>query len=205
MNNHMRKHNLMTACELGIISKEELAARLKKLDKLKSESREIVETDGRLSTHDKRLRGESGFTLLGALIALLLGAMLFARAASAGSIRTFCEEKWATDYRMVSYCIEQQTKAVTKLRAIMRPFEDISPEEAIKLPQAQMFGTCSEKWGSNFRMILYCYEQQEAAYRKLHPDYRRKTLATSASSGQATLPRGDNPELERMRRQNQSE
>lgn len=64
---------------------------------------------------------------------------------------------------------------------------------------------CSNKWGTDYRMVVWCMKQQNAAYRKLDPDYGwpERVRPTEVITN---IPRADtsdtNPDLDEMRRQN---
>jgi len=73
--------------------------------------------------------------------------------ASAGSIiRSHCSSEWGTDYRMVEYCVNQQTEAHSKLQ---------------RIPNNSMKSQCESEWGTDYRMIEYCYQTQAGAKQRL--------------------------------------
>jgi hypothetical protein len=75
-------------------------------------------------------------------------------------IKKHCTEKWPDNYRMQSYCTDQQREAVRKL-AKGAP-QDIKQEDFQKIRNK-----CGSKWWGNFRMQSYCEDQQIEAYRKM--------------------------------------
>ncbi|MCK5536071.1 MAG: hypothetical protein KAI79_04545 [Bacteroidales bacterium] len=68
------------------------------------------------------------------------------------NIMSNCEGKWGTDYRMVKYCVDKQTKAFREI--------DNVPNGIIKQQ-------CEEKWGVDYRMVKYCVDKQTEAKRSL--------------------------------------
>ena len=86
---------------------------------------------------------------------LLVGiflALLATTPEAKANIRNNCFQKWKTNYDMVEFCIEQQNKALSKLRRI--------PNSGIK-------SRCSSKWGQNYDMAVFCVEQQSGAAGRL--------------------------------------
>lgn len=69
------------------------------------------------------------------------------------SIRESCEKKWGNDYRMVKYCIENQTKAKNNISSY--PYDNIRIN-------------CEKKWGDDYRMIEYCIKKQTEAKRSIY-------------------------------------
>jgi hypothetical protein len=67
------------------------------------------------------------------------------------SIKVYCSNEWGTDYRMVEYCIKNQTEALSKLNRHSGPIRN----------------DCEKKWGADYRMVVYCIEQQTQAKRNI--------------------------------------
>jgi hypothetical protein len=67
------------------------------------------------------------------------------------AIETECNNKWGHDYRMIEYCIKEQTQAKNIVAGLRGPILD----------------QCAEKWGSDYRMIIYCTEEQTKAKERL--------------------------------------
>lgn len=119
--------------------------------------------------------------------------ILLSRTAYAGSAE-FCAAKWPTDYQMQGYCINRNGEAAKKLLALMAGSREGSEE-------ANIVARCGGKWGEDMTMVLYCTEQQLAAYRALSatrptprpPVGEQSTIRTDDASS---------PELDAMRGQN---
>lgn len=77
-------------------------------------------------------------------------------------IRSACNDKWGTNYRMVKFCIEQQSTAKSSINGI-------KSTPTIK-------GQCRDKWGTNYRMVKFCIDQQTEAKKGLK--HSRASLAT---------------------------
>jgi hypothetical protein len=82
-------------------------------------------------------------------------------------VKAHCAAKWEADFRMQKYCVDQQTEAAMKLGPEMSKVMD-NPNSEL----AQALGVCVAKWTDeaefrDWRMILYCWEQQKKAYRAL--------------------------------------
>ena len=69
------------------------------------------------------------------------------------SIRSRCQEKWGSDYRMVQHCIDKHTAAKNHLTG--------------RNTDRTILKQCQEKWGSDYRMVEYCVDKQTAAKRHL--------------------------------------
>lgn len=63
------------------------------------------------------------------------------------SIKSSCEREWKDDYRMVEYCIKQQTEAWSNLRGWSGSIKD----------------KCAKEWGTDYRMVEYCTKKQSEA------------------------------------------
>jgi hypothetical protein len=72
--------------------------------------------------------------------------------AANADIRSECFQKWNTDYRMVEYCISQQTEARSKLQ---------------RTPSTPIKSRCIDKWNQDYRMVNYCIEQQSGSANRL--------------------------------------
>lgn len=70
---------------------------------------------------------------------------------------TKCQKDWPADFRMQSYCLDQQREAVTALQRRTMA----SPE------QQTIRGKCAKDWPADFRMRDYCETQQLEALAKL--------------------------------------
>lgn len=68
-----------------------------------------------------------------------------------------CQKEWASDFRMQSYCIDQQKEALTALQ-----------RRTMASPEQRTIRTrCSAEWPQDFRMRDYCENQQLEALAKL--------------------------------------
>lgn len=68
------------------------------------------------------------------------------------TIKSDCERKWKTDYRMIKYCVNKQVEAANYLV----DFED-----------EEILSSCRRKWQNDFRMAKYCADKQLEAKRSL--------------------------------------
>ena len=66
---------------------------------------------------------------------------------SYSSILENCQAKWGTDYSMVKYCVDKQTKAKQEL-----------PKQS-----SIILNNCKAKWGTDYSMIKYCVDKQTKA------------------------------------------
>ena len=82
-----------------------------------------------------------------------------------GTIRKYCKNKWAGNYRQQEYCIEQETEAMFKIGKFSNEFKDHTKKEAILLK-------CMHKWregdGFNYRQAVYCTEKEIEAFERLY-------------------------------------
>lgn len=67
-------------------------------------------------------------------------------------IMTNCRNKWDTNYNMIKYCVDKQTKAFNSLSY---------------LPNNIIMQNCKKKWDTNYNMIKYCVDKQSQAKRSL--------------------------------------
>ncbi len=67
-------------------------------------------------------------------------------------IMSNCQKKWDTDYNMVKYCVNKQTKAYRSLSY---------------LPEDNIMKHCRSKWDTDYNMVKYCYDKQANAKRSL--------------------------------------
>lgn len=81
---------------------------------------------------------------------------------STAAIKANCKVEWGTNYRMIAYCIDQQTTAMNNVAALLKKYPKGSEEYNI-------INRCAAEWpgatgGLNFRMTEYCSENQMKAY-----------------------------------------
>ncbi len=74
---------------------------------------------------------------------------------SAG-IKENCMKEWGDNYRMVEYCVKQQSQAKSWL---LSNSATISPEIRRR---------CKSEWKTNYRMVKYCVEKQSKSKRNLN-------------------------------------
>jgi hypothetical protein len=72
--------------------------------------------------------------------------------AANADIRSNCFKQWNTNYRMVEFCIEQQTEALSKLQ---------------RTSSSPIMSRCRDQWNENYRMINFCIEQQSDSANRL--------------------------------------
>ncbi len=68
------------------------------------------------------------------------------------NIMSKCKAKWGTNYNMIKYCVDNQT----------RSYNSIS-----NLPDNEIMSRCRKKWGTNYNMIKYCVDNQTKSKRSL--------------------------------------
>lgn len=71
------------------------------------------------------------------------------------SIKPNCEKEWKDDYKMVEYCIKEQSTA----------FHNISSKSGPILKK------CRDEWGTDYKMVEYCTKEQTAAKNRLDNKY----------------------------------
>ncbi len=62
-----------------------------------------------------------------------------------------CRTKWKTDYSMVKYCVDKQTKA----------------KHSLPRQSSTILSNCKAKWKTDYSMIKYCVDKQTKAKRSL--------------------------------------
>ena len=81
-------------------------------------------------------------------------------------IRAYCAAKWAADYEMQKYCIDEQIEAAAKVYDHQEKYAPESEERKI-------MDRCVGKWTRagviDFEMVAYCIDEQMKAYRALYP------------------------------------
>lgn len=75
-------------------------------------------------------------------------------------IQQKCSEEWAGDYKMKSYCQEQQQEGLQKIRQQIPSDISIEASKIIR-------GKCAKEWPRDFQMRAHCESQQIEAYRTL--------------------------------------
>ncbi|WP_296747311.1 hypothetical protein [Mesorhizobium sp.] len=97
---------------------------------------------------------------------LLAAASVLAQNAlanGADDVRANCGDDWPNNYQMQEFCIEQQKTAASSVSRYIHG----SLTEAEK----GIMNQCAEDWqlsrGYNWEMVLFCFEQQNAARKRL--------------------------------------
>ncbi|AEH88200.1 hypothetical protein [Mesorhizobium opportunistum] len=87
------------------------------------------------------------------------------KAISGGSddVRANCADDWPNNYQMQEFCIQQQQgAAATVSRYISQPLAGAEKDVMLQ---------CANDWqlqrGYNWQMVLFCFEQQNAARKRL--------------------------------------
>ncbi len=62
-----------------------------------------------------------------------------------------CKAKWKTNYSMVKYCVDKQTKA----------------KRSLPRQNSTILNNCKAKWKTNYSMVKYCVDKQTKAKREL--------------------------------------
>jgi Zn-dependent M32 family carboxypeptidase len=84
-------------------------------------------------------------------------------AAALGNIKSFCAEKWPTDFAMQSYCVKKAKKAYARSQA----FDVMASNE-----NSIIWSTCSQRWSDaqdrvDWSMMAYCLDKQTSALKSL--------------------------------------
>lgn len=66
-------------------------------------------------------------------------------------IKARCKSEWKDDYRMVEFCINQQTESLNNLSRMRGSIQD----------------KCREEWGTDYRMVEFCTKTQSDAKSRL--------------------------------------
>lgn len=74
-----------------------------------------------------------------------------------------CKAKWPGDYRMQSYCIDQQSTAVTWITNWLQSDKILDHTVVANISHG-----CLKKWPDDFNMTKYCIDNQAASYIKIH-------------------------------------
>ena len=67
-----------------------------------------------------------------------------------------CMKEWVDNYRMVEYCVKQQSQAKSWL---LSNSVTVSPEILLR---------CKSEWKTDYRMVKYCVESQSKSKRNLN-------------------------------------
>lgn len=97
-------------------------------------------------------------------IALLLATVLAAGVPE--GVKEYCAEDWPNDYSMQEFCVDQQTEAALKLKAVIERYQG-----APNSPEYRALGKCVEDWEKgtsyDFTMVEFCWNQQVEAMNRL--------------------------------------
>jgi len=70
---------------------------------------------------------------------------------TSNTILNNCRAKWKTNYSMVKYCMDKQTKA----------------KRSLPRQNSTILNNCRAKWKTNYSMVKYCVDKQTKAKREL--------------------------------------
>lgn len=82
-------------------------------------------------------------------------------------IKSYCKNKWSTNYRQQEYCIKEEEEAMFQLGQQSKKYQDIAPKNEIVL-------RCMHKWKGdgeynyNYRQIVYCIKKEISAYDRIN-------------------------------------
>lgn len=102
------------------------------------------------------------------LFAVLAG--LSAVAAAQSPVVEFCEKKWAGQYAMQQYCLEQERKGALEVQAFAARYKINELVKAGKDsdPAVQIWLRCVNKWEPQYSMAAYCISREAEAARVLN-------------------------------------
>lgn len=98
--------------------------------------------------------------LLLVIVSLLVFSIVCIAADPEVDIKEYCSKKWASDYEMQRYCINQIHKGWRKLSDMIQRYGKDSEEYKI-------IGRCWSKWYPQLNMVAYCANNQISAYHSL--------------------------------------
>lgn len=88
----------------------------------------------------------------------------------APKINERCAAKWGDNFRMQKYCRAEEHKGLRATQQYIVKNGADTPEKR-NSPQGKIAFNCFVKWtdqyGQHWRMVAYCIEKQDAAYRSL--------------------------------------
>lgn len=82
-------------------------------------------------------------------------------------IRSYCKNKWSTNYRQQEYCIKKEKEAMYQLGQQSKKYQNIAPKNDIVL-------RCMDKWKGNgeynynYRQTVYCIKNEIEAYDRIN-------------------------------------
>ena len=82
---------------------------------------------------------------------IILLLILITAVSNGSSIMSECKQKWKTDYSMVKYCVDKQTKA----------------QRSLPRQSSTILNNCKAKWKTDYSMVKYCVDKQTKAKREL--------------------------------------
>jgi hypothetical protein len=101
-----------------------------------------------------------------ALSLVAFGALASLADETSDGVAKDCAIDWPDNYRMQEYCINNQREAAAKLLPILESVK-AGQDEGLK----QAVASCIQSWKNanalNYRMVLYCTEQQISAKQRL--------------------------------------
>ena len=90
---------------------------------------------------------------------IFVGLAMPVSASAAESIKQFCKSKWNDDFRMLKYCMDQESAA--------KSWIDQNMDEK-ETKDRQVLDRCRNKWATDFSMIKYCIEQAAQGARDIN-------------------------------------
>lgn len=107
-----------------------------------------------------------------ALISLLVFSLFCTAADTESDIKEYCSKKWASDYEMQRYCIDQMHEGWRKLSGMIQRYGKDSEEYKI-------IGRCWSKWYPQLDMVEYCANNQIPAYNSVKAGNNAKSDSKS--------------------------
>jgi hypothetical protein len=112
------------------------------------------------------------------LMTLIMGCLV-SENASADCYMKDCEKEWGSDYQMVEFCYENQTKGLEKFYKNYKQYiltydeiKELSQKTWDNLsPQKKIVTECISEWATencfDMQMIVFCIENQFSAARRM--------------------------------------
>mgnify|MGYP000341301840 CR=1 FL=1 len=106
------------------------------------------------------------------MIFLVIGSFLVTTLAFAGSererIKSFCQDKWGSNYNMVEHCMEEQIEGYRKVKEFVEKADSKNSK-----PMKKISVHCMNKWElpkfgtHNWNMVDHCMGEQMEAYQNI--------------------------------------
>ncbi len=128
------------------------------------------------------------FRIALATIAIIIGiaSPVLAGDDAISKARTSCTNKWPTDFRMQKYCLDKQKTSIQELAELFDQYSQGTVERDIVI-------RCRDKWAAepgteDYKMVLYCTNQQMEAYQALDSGSTPKADRPTPTSANDTSP-----------------